>query len=198
MTSGRAHRSCGSARRQKARGAPAPSAQAEATPGWQSLVLRTRHGVDRDCTVLDARNDQVLYVASGFFLRSKAEVRRHGRDGEKVYVLRGRALDLPMEIVIRQPDGKRAAGVRATWRAPLASPIKVRLANGTEWGTTGSLAKREYSLVSDGKPMVEVAQKQVQIRTPAGSRSPTMSIRPWPRRSSGRSTSCSGTDLSGG
>ena len=61
-----------------------------ATPGWQSLVLRTRHGVDRDCTVLDARKDQVLYVAAGFFLRSKAEVRRHGRDGEKVYVLRGR------------------------------------------------------------------------------------------------------------
>jgi uncharacterized protein YxjI len=120
--------------------------------------------VDRDCTVLDSRKDQVLYVAAGFFLRSKAEVRRHGRDGEKVYVLRGRVLDLPMEIVIRQPDGKRAARVRATWRAPLASPIRVRLADGTEWETTGSLAKRQYSLVSDGKPMVEVAQKQVQIR----------------------------------
>jgi uncharacterized protein YxjI len=127
-------------------------------------VLRTRHGVDRDCTVLDADKQQVLHVSSRFFLRSKAEVRRRDRDGERVFVLRGRVLDLPMEIVVRAADGTRAARVRARWRAPLVSPVKVRLADGTEWETTGSLAKRRYSLVTVDGPVIEVAQKQVQIR----------------------------------
>ncbi len=145
-------------RTRKPRSTPAPR------PGWQSLVLRTRHGVDRDCTVLDAGKQQVLHVSSGFFLRSKAEVRRRDRDGERVFVLRGRVLDLPMEIVIRAADGTRAARVRAKWRAPLVSPVKVRLADGTEWETTGSLAKRQYSLVTVDGPVIEVAQKQVQIR----------------------------------
>jgi uncharacterized protein YxjI len=127
-------------------------------------VLRNRHGLDRDCVVLDDQGKQLFYVASGFFLRSKGVVRSHDRDGSRVLVLRGKVLDLPMQIVIRRPDGTKVARVSAKWRSPLVSPIRIRLADGTEWETIGSLAKRQYAVAAAGKPVIQVDQKRVQIR----------------------------------
>jgi uncharacterized protein YxjI len=120
--------------------------------------------VDHDFVVLDASLDPVLYVASGYFLRSTGEVRTGDRDGDSVYVLRGQILELPRQIVIRRPDGPMVARVHAKQRSPLASPVQVRLATGTEWETSGSLAKRQYTVAEAGTPVIEVDQKSVQIR----------------------------------
>jgi len=134
------------------------------TPGWTRLVLRTRPGVDRDCAVLDASKQQVLHIASGLFLPSVGEVRAQDRDGAPLFVLRGRVLALHRQIAIRTPDGSTVARVRAAWRSPWEGSIRVRLSDGTQWETDGSLAKRQYVLADAGKPVVKVDQKCVQIR----------------------------------
>lgn len=140
------------------------AAAPDETPGWTRLVLRTRPGVDRDCAVLDANKEQVLYIASSFFLPSIGEVRAQDRDGAPLYVLRGRLLAIHRHIAIRAPDGSTVARVRAAWRSPWKGPIRVRLSDGTQWETDGSLAKRQYVLADAGKPIVNVDQKWVQIR----------------------------------
>ncbi len=127
-------------------------------------MFRNRHGFDHDFTVLDESLAPVFYIASGYFLRSLGEVRTRDRDGAAVYVLRGQVLDLPRQIVIRHHQGPIVGRVHAKLRRPLKSPVRVRLPNGAEWQTTGSLPGRQYTVTENGRPVIQVDQKSVQIR----------------------------------
>ena len=110
-----------------------------------------------------------------------------------VYVLRGRVLDLPMEIVIRQPDGTRAARVRAKWRSPLV--VADQGATGGRDGVGDDRVARETAVLPRLRRQADDPRwprSRCRSATRAESRSPTVSTRRWPRRSCGRSTSCSG------
>jgi uncharacterized protein YxjI len=142
-----------------------PEAAASAsTSGWQRLVLRSRHGIDHDCTVLDARKEQLFHIASGFVLRTKGELRSRDRDGEVLYLLRGQLLDLPRQITISRPAGAAVARVRVVRRSAEPSTARVRLTDEGELQLTGELDRRHYVLSEHGTPLIRVDQKSVQIR----------------------------------
>jgi uncharacterized protein YxjI len=132
--------------------------------GWRRLLIRNKYGVDRDLAVVDESREQVLYLASGFWLRSLGEVREQHRDGATLYELTGRFANVPRRMDVRDARQKRVASVRAKQVHPLGSEIVVRLADGTEWHSEGSLAERQYAVTAHGEPLFRVERRSVQIR----------------------------------
>jgi uncharacterized protein YxjI len=143
---------------------PAVEAVPPAPAGWKRFLIRNKYGVDRDFAVVDEQREQVLYVASGFWLGSIGRVRQGDRTGTTLYRLNGHLLNLPRTMEVRDPSGGHVARVRAAWRHPADSPITIRLASGTQWRTVGSLSDRQYAVIADEQSIVEVDRKSVQIR----------------------------------
>ena len=65
---------------------------------------------------------------------------------------------------IRGADGSEIA----TLRAKLFSPIKARMTltrtDGADWHIEGQFVEKDYSIVSDGQPIIHITQKWVTVR----------------------------------
>ncbi|MDT0300935.1 LURP-one-related/scramblase family protein [Streptomonospora wellingtoniae] len=108
-------------------------------------------------------------------------------DGERAFLVDGKALRLRETFELKDPDGNELAVIRkklfsirdtmrverggetvATVRKRMFNPIKdklvVELADGPEWEITGDFLDKEYAISDDSGPIAHISRKWFRIR----------------------------------
>jgi len=131
-------------------------------PGWTRFIVKSKFGAGRDFAVLDLAEQQQYFVDGKMGMRPKAEIRDAA--DRPVYRVTGQLFGVPKRMTIADADGHEVASLKAKMFSPIKSRMTLTMANGADWQLEGSLMEKEYSISSDGAPVVQITQKWVTVR----------------------------------
>lgn len=133
-----------------------------APTGWQRFIMKSKFGAGRDFEVLDGDEQRQYFVDGHMGPTPKADVL--GPDGTTLYTVVGRMLGVPKKMTITNAAGEQMAAMKAKMFSPIKSKIDMEMADGQHWHIEGSLIEKDYTVTSDGAPIVAITQKWVTIR----------------------------------
>jgi uncharacterized protein YxjI len=133
------------------------------TAGWTRYLVKSKFGMGRDFAVLDPETEEQRYFVDGKVgSRPKAEV-KDAADAT-VYTVRGTLLGIPKHMTIHDADGAEVASLKAKVFRPVKDKLTLEFPAGEPWELVGSIFEKNYSVSSDGMPIVQITQKWVTIR----------------------------------
>lgn len=112
--------------------------------------------------MLDLSEQQQYLVDGKVSVRPVAEI-RDARD-EIRYRVTGKMMGIPKRMTITDAAGREVASLKAKVFSPIKSRMTMTMADGADWQLEGSILEKEYSIVADGRPVVQITQKWVTIR----------------------------------
>ncbi len=131
--------------------------------GWTRFLVKSKFGAGRDFAVLDPETDEKRYFVDGKIgTRPKADIKDAG--DTTVYTVRGKLLGIPKRITIADGSGAEVASLRAKAFSVVKDKMTLEMASGEMWALEGSLIEKNYSVSSDGRPIIQITQKWVTIR----------------------------------
>lgn len=67
-------------------------------------------------------------------------------------------------MTITDAGGAEVSSLRAKMLSPVKTRMTLELTSGAPWELEGSFIEKNYSITSDGRPIVQITQKWVTIR----------------------------------
>ena len=131
--------------------------------GWTRFLVKSTFGAGRDFAVLDpATEEQRFRVDGKIGARPKADVLDAG--GRTLFHVSGKLLGIPKHMTITDAEGTQIASLKAKAFSPIKARMTLERADGTTWTIEGSFIEKDYTITSDGAPIVAISQKWVTIR----------------------------------
>ena len=130
--------------------------------GWTSLTFKSKFGAGRDFAVLDANEQQVLFVDGKIGMTPKAEVR--DASDAVVYRVKGQFMGIPKKMEITNAAGDTVASLKAKMFSPIKSKMTMTMADGSTWNVEGTIMEKNYTISSGGTPIAKISQKWVTVR----------------------------------
>jgi uncharacterized protein YxjI len=124
--------------------------------------MKSKFGAGRDFEVLDGDGERRYFVDGKMGPTPKAEIQ--GPDGTISFTVVGRLLGVPKQMTISDSSGAQVASMKAKMFSPIKSKVNMELADGQHWHVEGSLIEKDYSVSSEGAPIIAITQKWVTIR----------------------------------
>lgn len=124
--------------------------------------MKSKFGAGRDFEVLDEAGGRRFFVDGKMGPTPKAEIL--GPDGSVAFTVLGRLLGVPKQMTISDASGAQVASMKAKLFSPIKSKVNMDLADGQRWHVEGSLMEKDYTVSSDGAPIIAISQKWVTIR----------------------------------
>lgn len=130
--------------------------------GWTRLSFKSKFGAGRDFSVLDAADQQVLFVDGKMGPTPKAEVRDAA--DHVVYQVKGSFLGIPKRMEISDAGGQVLASLKAKRFSPIKSRMTMTMSDGSTWEVEGTIMEKNYTISSGGAPVARVSQKWMTVR----------------------------------
>lgn len=126
-------------------------------------LVKSTFGLGRDFAVYDEKAKTKLYFVDGKMgIRTKADI--EDISGTTVLRAHGRLFDIPKHMKFITPDGHVVASIKAKFFSPMKSRMTITLADGTEWKLEGNLIEKNYRVMVNGSPIMQVDQKWMTVR----------------------------------
>jgi uncharacterized protein YxjI len=136
--------------------APPPEA------GWSRILFKSKFGAGRDFEVTDTAGQRVLFVDGKIGVTPKAEIQ--DAEGQVVYRVKGQFLGVPKRMTISAADGSEVAELKAKALSVVKDKMTMAMADGSTWQVQGTLMEKNYSISSQGQPVVRISQKWLTVR----------------------------------
>ena len=133
-----------------------------APAGWSRYVVKSKFGAGRDFAVTDLQGEQAYFIDGKMGTRPKADIKN--ATDEVAYRVRGQLLGVPKKMAILDAHDTELASLKAKMFSPIKSKVNMELADGQHWHVEGSLIEKDYSVSSDGAPIIAISQKWVTVR----------------------------------
>jgi uncharacterized protein YxjI len=134
-----------------------------APEGWTRLKMKSKFGAGRDFLVFDPETEeQQFYVDGHIGPKPKAEVKTVA--GEVLYNVVGSMLGIPKHMTVTNAAGENVAELKAKMFSPIKTKMTMTMAEGEPWHLEGEIFEKNYSIESQGQPIVAITQKWVTVR----------------------------------
>ena len=130
--------------------------------GWSRILFKSKLGVGRDFEVSDAAGERILFVDGKVGATPKAEI-RDAQDAVR-YTVKGQFLGIPKRMTISAADGSQVAELKAKAFSMIKDKMTMTMADGSTWQVQGTLMEKNYSISSEGQPIVQISQKWLTVR----------------------------------
>jgi uncharacterized protein YxjI len=131
--------------------------------GWARLLLESKFGMGRDFRALDPQTEeQVYYVDGKVNVRPVAEIQDAA--GAALFTVKGQVVSIPRRMTISDAAGQQIAELKAKAFSLVKNRMTLAFADGKEWVLEGSFIEKNYSVTSEGAPIIQISQKWVTIR----------------------------------
>jgi uncharacterized protein YxjI len=124
--------------------------------------MKSKFGAGRDFEVTTLDGARAYYVDGKIAARPKAEI-RDSRDAV-VYQVVGKLIGIPKRMTISTPDGTDVAFLSAKAFSIIKDKMTLEVVGRPAWQLEGSFIEKNYSVSSEGRPVVQITQKWVTIR----------------------------------
>ncbi|MGF1493297.1 MAG: LURP-one-related/scramblase family protein [Microcoleaceae cyanobacterium] len=118
------------------------------------------------------KNDQgqKVFKVDGKFFRVRSNLSFEDMNGQELYRITARMVDIRETMDIKRPDGSKAATVHDAWFSPLRDRWKIDIPGGQELVTSGNILQHEYSISQKGSrmPIAVISKKWFRIRDSYG------------------------------
>lgn len=134
-----------------------------APDGWTRYVMKSKLGLGRAFSVLEAQTEQVRFeVVAHVGVRPRCEI--FDADGRELYRVRGQMLAIPKRLEITDAADTPVATLKAKAFSPVKSSMTLEVHGQEPWSISGKLLEKNYSIVSGGTPVVAITQKWLTVR----------------------------------
>jgi uncharacterized protein YxjI len=119
-----------------------------------------------DFWIEDAEGERA-FVVDGKALRLRETFELRDRDGREVATIQERKLRIRDTMAIER-NGRTVATVRKALISPFRDKFKVELADGGEWEARGDILDHEYEIENDGRRVAKVSKSWFRLRDTYG------------------------------
>lgn len=130
--------------------------------GWSRILFKSKFGVGRDFEVSDAAGERILFVDGKVGPTPKADI-LDAQDAVR-YTVKGQFLGIPKRMTISAADGSQVAELKAKAFSMIKDKMTMTMADGSTWQVQGTLMEKNYSISSEGQPIVQISQKWLTVR----------------------------------
>lgn len=131
--------------------------------GWTRYQMKSKFGAGGDYRVFDPATEEDKFFIDGHIgARPKAEVKDTA--GNDVYQVRGKLLGIPKRMTISNAEGNEVASLHAKTFSPIKTKMTLQTTSGEPWALQGEIFEKNYTITSEGKPIVNITQKWVTVR----------------------------------
>jgi len=131
--------------------------------GWARFLIESKFAMGRDFRALDPTTEaQVYFVDGKVNVRPVAEIQ--GPDGAVIFTVKGQVLAIPKRMAISDAQGQQVAELKAKAFSLVKNRMTLAFTDGSTWELTGSFIEKNYSVASNGTPVIQITQKWMTIR----------------------------------
>ncbi len=122
-----------------------------------------------DFFITNERNEKVIKV-DGKLLRIRQTLIFEDMQGRELYTIKAKLIDIRETMVIKRPNGDRAAVVHNALISPLRDRWKIDIPGGDDLVAKGNILQHEYKISRKGerKPIAEISKKWFRLRDTYG------------------------------
>ncbi|WP_204141199.1 LURP-one-related/scramblase family protein [Halomicronema sp. CCY15110] len=122
-----------------------------------------------DFFITNERNEKVVKV-DGKLLRVRQTLIFEDMQGRELYTIKAKLIDIRETMVIKRPNGDRAAVVHNALITPLRDRWQINIPGGEDLIAQGNILQHEYSIRKKGerRPIAVISKKWFRIRDTYG------------------------------
>ncbi|RZM76711.1 hypothetical protein DYY88_18585 [Leptolyngbya iicbica LK] len=122
-----------------------------------------------DFFITNERNEKVVKV-DGKLLRVRQTLIFEDMQGRELYTIKAKLIDIRETMVIKRPNGDRAAVVHNALITPLRDRWKIDIPGGDDLVARGNILQHEYTICRKGerRPIAVISKKWFRLRDTYG------------------------------